>query len=153
VIFAVGPDVVRTGFSPAPSWHGASQAVTGPSPADRLYRVVLVDDDRPFRAMTRAVLESDGRVEIVGEASNGVQALLLIERVEPDAALVEGADEARRVRRDDRRRAVRRLTRLNSPRERPTPGAGSRAAAAADDCTERGLTRWTRSCGSRRRSP
>lgn len=63
--------------------------MTGPSPADRLYRVVLVDDDRPFRAMTRAVLEADGRVEIVGEASNGVQALLLIERVEPDAALVD----------------------------------------------------------------
>ena len=52
-------------------------------------RLVLVDDDASFRAMTRAVLEQDERIEIVGEAANGVQALLLIERLQPDAALVD----------------------------------------------------------------
>jgi two-component system nitrate/nitrite response regulator NarL len=56
---------------------------------DQILRVLLVDDDRPFRQMTRAVLESDVRFEIVGEASNGIQALLLVERLEPDAVLVD----------------------------------------------------------------
>jgi two-component system nitrate/nitrite response regulator NarL len=56
---------------------------------DQNLRVLIVDDDRPFRQMTRAVLEADDRFEIVGEASNGIQALLLVERLEPDAVLVD----------------------------------------------------------------
>ena len=58
-------------------------------PAAAALRVILVDDDRPFREMTRALLEADERIEIVAEASNGIHALLLIERIRPAAAVID----------------------------------------------------------------
>src|ERR1700722_11951975 len=47
-------------------------------------RVLVVDDSATVRARLREVLESDPRLEVVGEASNGEQAIALCEEVRPD---------------------------------------------------------------------
>jgi DNA-binding NarL/FixJ family response regulator len=52
-------------------------------------RTVLIVDDHPsFRASARAVLES-GDFEVVGEASDGVEALDAIRRLDPDVILLD----------------------------------------------------------------
>jgi DNA-binding NarL/FixJ family response regulator len=51
-------------------------------------RVLLVDDDSRFRALTRMLLEARG-CEIVAEAQNGSEAIAATGRVHPDAALVD----------------------------------------------------------------
>jgi DNA-binding NarL/FixJ family response regulator len=52
-------------------------------------RTVLIVDDHPsFRASARAVLES-GEFEVVGEASDGVEALDAIRRLAPDVILLD----------------------------------------------------------------
>jgi DNA-binding NarL/FixJ family response regulator len=52
-------------------------------------RVVLVDDHSLVRAGLRLLLEGLGGVEVLGEASNGEQALQLIEQTKPSIALVD----------------------------------------------------------------
>ena len=52
-------------------------------------RVVIADDVDALRKMLRRVLERDERFEIVGEASNGVVALELATRTQPDLVLLD----------------------------------------------------------------
>ncbi|MEU0199315.1 MULTISPECIES: response regulator transcription factor [unclassified Streptomyces] len=52
-------------------------------------RVVVVDDHTVMRAGVVALLASDTGIEIVGEAGDGSAALALVERHEPDVALVD----------------------------------------------------------------
>jgi DNA-binding NarL/FixJ family response regulator len=52
-------------------------------------RVLLVDDQEMFVAAVQALLEADDRIEIVGAATNGPQALELADRLHPDVALVD----------------------------------------------------------------
>ena len=52
-------------------------------------RVVIADDERPARSFLAAMLRSFEDVEIVGEGSNGSEALELIEREKPDLALLD----------------------------------------------------------------
>ncbi|MGA5319326.1 response regulator [Streptomyces seoulensis] len=52
-------------------------------------RVVVVDDHTVMRAGVIALLADEDTVEIVGEAANGRAALDLIERLDPDLALVD----------------------------------------------------------------
>jgi DNA-binding NarL/FixJ family response regulator len=70
-------------------------------------RVVLADDHNLVRAGLRALLERLPDVEVVGEASNGREALALITRVKPDLALLDigmpelnGLDAAARIARE-----------------------------------------------------
>jgi PleD family two-component response regulator len=49
-------------------------------------RVVLADDDPQNRAGSRALLNSIAGVEVVGEASNGREAMALIEQHQPQVA-------------------------------------------------------------------
>lgn len=70
----------------------------------RPLRVVLADDERPARRFLINLLRSFADVEIVGEASNGKEALDLIEAERPDLALLDlhmpeagGLDVARLV--------------------------------------------------------
>jgi DNA-binding NarL/FixJ family response regulator len=52
-------------------------------------QVVLADDHALVRAGIRALLERIDKVEVVGEAGDGQQALELIERFDPDVVLLD----------------------------------------------------------------
>jgi two-component system LytT family response regulator len=69
-------------------------------------RVVVADDERPARLFLLSLLKSFAEVTVVGQASNGTEAVQLIERHRPDVALLdlqmpelEGLDVVRLVRR------------------------------------------------------
>ncbi len=52
-------------------------------------RVLLVDDDALMRAGLAAVLSSDGRVEVVGEAADGALAIEAVREHRPDVVLMD----------------------------------------------------------------
>ena len=52
-------------------------------------RVVLADDHTVMRAGLVALLGSEPTLDIVGEASNGREAVALVERLHPDVALLD----------------------------------------------------------------
>jgi two-component system, LytTR family, response regulator len=52
-------------------------------------RVVVADDERPARSFLLALLLGYPDVEVVGEAADGAEAVALIERVQPDLALLD----------------------------------------------------------------
>ena len=52
-------------------------------------RVLIADDDHLMRAGLLAVLESDGEIEVVGQASTGREAIALTRRREPDVVLMD----------------------------------------------------------------
>jgi two-component system, NarL family, response regulator NreC len=63
---------------------------TAPAPfADRIVRVLLVDDQTLVRAGVRAMLDQEADIEIVGEAATGEEAILLAERCRPDVVLMD----------------------------------------------------------------
>jgi DNA-binding NarL/FixJ family response regulator len=51
--------------------------------------VVLVDDQALLRAGFRALIESEDDLEVVGEASDGREALEVVRRVKPDVVLMD----------------------------------------------------------------
>lgn len=54
-----------------------------------IIRVILADDHPAMRAGLRGTLEKAEGIDIVGEASDGLQALKLIEELRPDIALLD----------------------------------------------------------------
>lgn len=56
--------------------------------AERL-RVLVVDDEAPARAKVRRLLDADARVEMVGEAGDGLQAVALVEALKPDLLVLD----------------------------------------------------------------
>src|SRR5215475_8286002 len=54
-----------------------------------MLRVVIADDERPARSFLAAMLRGFDDVKLVGEASNGAEAIELIERERPDLALLD----------------------------------------------------------------
>ena len=52
-------------------------------------KVILADDHAVVRAGIRAMLEGLGGIEIVGQASNGREALTLVEQHQPDVLLMD----------------------------------------------------------------
>jgi DNA-binding NarL/FixJ family response regulator len=52
-------------------------------------RVVLIDDHDLLRQGIKTMLESQGDVEVVGEASDGSQALQTVERSVPDVVIID----------------------------------------------------------------
>jgi CheY-like chemotaxis protein len=52
-------------------------------------RVVIVDDNVQLRRLLNALLQSDGRFEVVGEAADGVEALELVDQLEPELLLLD----------------------------------------------------------------
>ncbi|HEY4277957.1 MAG TPA: response regulator transcription factor [Conexibacter sp.] len=70
-------------------------------------RVMIVDDHEIVREGVRATLSAHPRIEVVGEAASGREALRLVRRTLPDAALVDlrlpdmrGEDLTRELTRD-----------------------------------------------------
>ena len=52
-------------------------------------RVVIAEDHVFVREATRQLLEQEPDIEIVGEAANGVEAVDLVQRLNPDVAIVD----------------------------------------------------------------
>jgi DNA-binding NarL/FixJ family response regulator len=52
-------------------------------------RVVLADDTAEIRMLLRLTLEPDGRFEIVGEASDGLEAIEVVAEAHPDAVILD----------------------------------------------------------------
>jgi DNA-binding NarL/FixJ family response regulator len=52
-------------------------------------RVAIADDHPLFRSGLRALLSADPSIDLVGEASNGAEAVELVERSSPDVVLVD----------------------------------------------------------------
>ena len=52
-------------------------------------RVLIVDDEDNFAVMTRAMLASDSRVEVVGRVRHGREALTMAAAVNPDVILMD----------------------------------------------------------------
>ena len=51
--------------------------------------ILIVDDHALFREGLRAIIERNPRYEVVGEASNGREALRMAEKLKPDLALMD----------------------------------------------------------------
>jgi two-component system response regulator NreC len=51
--------------------------------------VLLVDDHAMFRAGIKALLEQEGRVSVVGEASSGDEAVDLVRKLKPDVVVMD----------------------------------------------------------------
>ncbi len=52
-------------------------------------RIVLVDDHEVARRGIRSVLKSDPKLEVVGEAANGEDAIKTVEELHPDIVLLD----------------------------------------------------------------
>ena len=70
-------------------------------------RVVLADDDASFVEALTLLVEGQGGLRVVGRASNGLEALELVEHLAPDAVvidlhmpLLDGVTTIARLRRD-----------------------------------------------------
>jgi two-component system response regulator NreC len=51
--------------------------------------VLLVDDHAMFRAGIKALLEADGRVQVVGEGASGDEAVDLVRQLKPDVVVMD----------------------------------------------------------------
>lgn len=69
----------------APSSHVAQSG----SRTNRQWRVVVVDDDTVDRTLLRVLLEEHVDLQVVGEASDGEEAIVLAERYRPDVILMD----------------------------------------------------------------
>ncbi len=68
-------------------------------------RVLVVDDHEPFRRFICSTLEKRPELQIVGEASDGLQAVQIAEELQPDVIVLDiglptlnGIEAARRIR-------------------------------------------------------
>ncbi len=52
-------------------------------------RVILVDDHNRFRVALRQMLETDAEIEVVGEASDGPEAMQLVDQTTPDIVCMD----------------------------------------------------------------
>jgi DNA-binding NarL/FixJ family response regulator len=73
-------------------------------------RVLLADDERLVRAGFRMILQAEPDIDVVGEAADGVEAIELAHRLQPDVVLMDI-----RMPRLDGIAATRRLATLDPP--------------------------------------
>lgn len=86
VMSEVVPDEVPAALGlTAPSSHVAQ---SGPR-TNRHWRVLLVDDDVVVRPILRVLLEKYEGLQVVGEASDGAEAVVLAEQYRPDVILMD----------------------------------------------------------------
>lgn len=63
--------------------------IGGDSPPDGPLRVLVVDDTDDVRLLLRVALGSDPRFDVAGEASNGQEALDVLDELNPDAVVLD----------------------------------------------------------------
>ena len=86
VMAEVVPDEVPAAFElTAPPSHVAQSG----SRTNRHWRVLLVDDDVVVRPLLRVLLEQHEGLQVVAEASDGEEAVLLAEQYQPDVILMD----------------------------------------------------------------
>jgi DNA-binding NarL/FixJ family response regulator len=91
---------VASGLPTIPGSHGTQSS----SSTNRQWRVLLVDDNAAVRTVLKVLLEEHADLQVVGEASDGEEAVLLAERYRPDVTLmdirlprVSGVEATRRI--------------------------------------------------------
>jgi len=59
------------------------------SPAERRIKVVLADDDGGFVDSLRTMVDEQPNLDVIGVAVDGVEALELVEELEPEAVVID----------------------------------------------------------------
>lgn len=62
---------------------------TSELPEGRRVRVVVVDDERSIREVVAAALDMDARIEVVGNAHDGAEAIQLVAELAPDVVVMD----------------------------------------------------------------
>lgn len=63
--------------------------MTEPPPPTQILRVVVVDDQLPFRIALRRVLQRAVGVDVVAEGADGAEAIELVEKLQPDVVVLD----------------------------------------------------------------
>jgi two-component system nitrate/nitrite response regulator NarL len=91
-------------------------------PYGRAVRILLVDDHRLFVESLMSLLSEDDRVDVVGTASNGAEAVELARELRPDVILMDlmmpvmdGLEATRRIREHGIQSQILILTGTDSP--------------------------------------
>lgn len=72
----------------APTLAGLAEGRAA-TPAPRRVRTLIVDDSAMMRRLLRGILANDSLFEVVGEASDGVEALSALNALSPDLTLLD----------------------------------------------------------------
>lgn len=86
------------------------------------FRVLIVDDYEPWRQFLRSAFRKRTELEIVGESSDGLQAIQIAQELKPDLILldlglptIDGIETARRIRKVLPRSKILFLSQESSP--------------------------------------
>lgn len=90
---------------PQPDSSLSQQVHTGPNRGDSFIMVLLVEDNEPFRNFVRGTLGARPEIQIVGEVSDGLEAVQKAQELKPALIILDiglpglnGIEAARRIR-------------------------------------------------------